>query len=81
MSYQNFKPTFWSKHIQTELERLCTLADWCNTQFEGEAKKGEKVKIKAEDLLAVVFSHEIDHLDGVLFIDKADEIYDAEEED
>lgn len=45
MSYQNFKPTFWSKHIQTELERLCTLADWCNTQFEGEAKKGEKVKI------------------------------------
>ena len=45
MSYNNFKPTFWSKHIQTELERLCTLADWCNTKFEGEAKKGEKVKI------------------------------------
>ncbi len=45
MSYQNFKPTFWSKHIQTELERNCTLADWCNTKFEGEAKKGEKVKI------------------------------------
>lgn len=45
MSYQNFKPTFWSKHIQVELERLCTLADWCNTQFEGEAKKGEQVKI------------------------------------
>ena len=45
MSYKNFKPTFWSKHIQIELERLCTLADWCNTKFEGEAKKGEKVKI------------------------------------
>lgn len=45
MSYQNFKPTFWSKHIQMELERLCTLADWCNTKFEGEAKKGEQVKI------------------------------------
>lgn len=45
MSYQNFKPTFWSKHIQLELERLCTLADWCNTKFEGEAKKGEQVKI------------------------------------
>lgn len=45
MSYQNFKPTFWSKHIQIELERLCTIADWCNKEFEGEAKKGEQVKI------------------------------------
>lgn len=45
MSYQNFKPTFWSKYIQAELERNCTLADWCNTKFEGEAKKGERVKI------------------------------------
>ncbi len=45
MSYQNFKPTFWSKHIQLELERISTLADWCNTKFEGEAKKGEQVKI------------------------------------
>ena len=45
MSYNNFKPTFWSKHIQVELERLCTLADWCNTKFEGQAKRGEQVKI------------------------------------
>lgn len=45
MSYNNFKPTFWSKHIQLELERICTLAEWCNTKFEGDAKKGEKVKI------------------------------------
>ncbi len=44
-------------------------------------EKGEKVRIKAEDLLAVVFSHEIDHLDGILFVDKAEEIYDATEEE
>ena len=44
-------------------------------------EKGEKVKIKAEDLLAVVFSHEIDHLDGILFVDKATDIYDAVDED
>lgn len=44
-------------------------------------EKGEKVRIKAEDLLAVVFSHEIDHLDGILFIDKATEIFDAVEEE
>ena len=46
-------------------------------------EKGEKIKIKAKDLLAVVLCHEIDHLDGVLFIDKATEIFEntSEEED
>lgn len=32
--------------------------------------KGEKVEIIAEDLLARVFCHEIDHLNGKLFIDR-----------
>jgi peptide deformylase len=31
--------------------------------------KGEEVKYEAEDLLARCFSHEIDHLNGVLFVD------------
>ncbi|NMA83849.1 MAG: peptide deformylase [Epulopiscium sp.] len=31
---------------------------------------GEEVQIESEDLLARVFCHEIDHLDGVLFTDK-----------
>ena len=44
-------------------------------------EKGEKVKIKGEGLLAVVLSHEIDHLDGILFVDKATEIFDQEEEE
>ena len=43
-------------------------------------EKGERVKIKAKDILAVVLCHEIDHLDGILFIDKAKEFYDADEE-
>jgi peptide deformylase len=33
--------------------------------------KGEKAKIKAKGLLSCAFQHEIDHLDGILFIDKA----------
>lgn len=41
-------------------------------------EKGEKVKIKAKEILAVVLCHEIDHLDGVLFIDKASEFYEAD---
>ena len=32
-------------------------------------EKGEKIKIKAKGLLAQAICHEIDHLDGVLFID------------
>lgn len=34
--------------------------------------KGKKVKIKAHDMFARVLQHEIDHLDGILFTDKAD---------
>lgn len=36
---------------------------------------GKKVKIKAWGLLARVFQHEADHLNGVLFIDKTKKIY------
>jgi len=32
---------------------------------------GKRIKIKAEGLLARVLQHEIDHLDGVLIIDRA----------
>jgi peptide deformylase len=32
--------------------------------------KGEEVEIEAEGLLAVVLQHEIDHLNGMLFIDR-----------
>lgn len=37
----------------------------------GLDENGEKVKIKAEGLLARVFQHEIDHLDGMMFVDRA----------
>ena len=45
MAYVNFKPTVWSVHIQRQLERDCIFWDCCNHEFEGEAKRGEKVKI------------------------------------
>jgi len=32
--------------------------------------EGETVEIAGEDLLSVALQHEIDHLDGVLFIDR-----------
>ena len=36
----------------------------------GLNEKGEKVKIVASNLLAQALAHEIDHLNGVLFVDK-----------
>lgn len=35
-------------------------------------EKGKKVKIKARDLFARALQHEIDHINGILFTDKAD---------
>lgn len=42
---------------------------------KGQDRRGKKIRIKARDWLARVFRHEIDHLDGVLFIDIADEVW------
>ena len=35
----------------------------------GMDRRGKPVRIKARDMLARVFQHEIDHCDGILFID------------
>jgi peptide deformylase len=51
---------------------------------KGQNPQGQKIRIKAEGFLARVFQHEIDHLDGVLFIDKLtepDRIWRVEEGD
>ena len=37
----------------------------------GQGSQGKKIKIKAWGLLARVFQHETDHLNGKLFIDRA----------
>jgi peptide deformylase len=39
--------------------------------------QGKPLKIKAEGWLARIFQHEIDHLDGILFIDRATKIWKA----
>lgn len=38
----------------------------------GIDESGNRVKIKADGLLARVFQHEMDHLDGTMFVDRAD---------
>lgn len=42
---------------------------------------GEEKILEAEDFLARILQHEIDHLDGILYTDKAIEMYEAESEE
>ncbi len=44
---------------------------YAQVQVQGLNEKGKPVKIQADGLLARILQHEIDHLDGILFIDKA----------
>jgi peptide deformylase len=41
-------------------------------------RQGDAVKIRSEGWLARIFQHEIDHLNGVLFIDRAEEVWRVE---
>ena len=47
-----------------------TRAEW--VKLEGQDLEGQPVSIRARGLTARVFQHEMDHLDGVLFIDRLD---------
>ena len=42
---------------------------------------GKKHKLTAEGFFARAVCHELDHLDGVLYIDKASEVYDLPDKD
>ena len=43
-------------------------------------RKGKPIKIKARGWLARIFQHEIDHLDGMLFIDRASQVWRVRED-
>lgn len=43
--------------------------------IDGQDENGKKIKIQAEGLAARVFQHETDHLNGILFTDKAKSTY------
>jgi len=47
---------------------------------KGLNRHGQPIRIKAEGWLARIFQHEIDHLDGVLFIDRAERVWKLEGE-
>jgi len=46
----------------------------------GQDIKGKKVKIRAQGWLARIFQHEIDHVNGLLYTDRADNIWKPDHE-
>lgn len=46
---------------------------------KGYNRQGQPLKIKAKGWLARIFQHEVDHLDGILYIDRTDTIMEIEE--
>ncbi|NMA92572.1 MAG: peptide deformylase [Firmicutes bacterium] len=53
-------------------------AEWVAVEYLDP--RGKKVRLQAEGLMARILQHEIDHLEGVLFIDKALRMVDPEGE-
>ena len=43
-------------------------------------EKGKKMKFEAHGFFARVIQHEVDHLDGILFVDRTKEIFKEENE-
>ncbi|MES0359552.1 MAG: peptide deformylase [Anaerolineales bacterium] len=48
--------------------------------IKGLNRRGQPQKIKASGWLARIFQHEVDHLDGVLFVDRAERVWQIEGE-
>lgn len=47
----------------------------------GQDRYGKAWRMKADNWLARIFQHEIDHLDGVLFTDRTDNVWRPEDKD
>ncbi|SFJ61946.1 peptide deformylase [Thermoflavimicrobium dichotomicum] len=47
----------------------------------GQDRYGNPMEVEAEGYLARAFQHEVDHLNGILFIDIAERVYRREEEE
>ena len=55
--------------LQGEVERALEV------RVTGRTRRGQPIKIKAKGWLARIFQHEIDHLEGVVFTDRAIKIW------
>jgi peptide deformylase len=59
--------------VQGDVERFVAVT------VKGVNRQGKPMTVKAKGWLARIFQHEIDHLDGILFVDRAEKLWQAEE--
>lgn len=59
--------------IQGDVERFTSVT------VKGLNRHGRPMTVKTKGWLARIFQHEIDHLDGILFVDRAEKLWQAEE--
>ncbi len=60
----------WEEGCLSVLDFTAEIKRAARVEVVGLNEKGQEVKIEGEGLLAVALQHEIDHLDGKLFIDR-----------
>jgi peptide deformylase len=85
-----FNPEITKKSKETkEVEEGCLSVRWLYGRVKRSVRvtlratneKGEKVERGASGLLAQIFQHEVDHLNGILFTDKAKEVWEMSAEE
>ena len=58
--------------LQGDVERMAAVT------VKGLNRHGKPMTVKAKGWLARIFQHETDHLDGILFVDRAEKIWQSE---
>lgn len=61
-------------------ERVGKVKRFETVKVEYQTADGEETAIEAEGFLARIIQHEMDHLDGILYTDLAEEMYDINKE-
>jgi peptide deformylase len=77
-----------SEEVVDGIEGCLSLPGYAGNVLRHEAvsvkalnRKGKPIKLKARGWLARIFQHELDHLDGVLFIDRASKVWRVKDEE
>ena len=72
-----------SSREKGEMEEGCLSVRWlygkvkrsAKVEVEGYNEFGKKIRRGASGLMAQIFQHEVDHLEGILFTDKANDVH------
>lgn len=58
--------------LSVNRETIGIIPRFARVTVEGYDVDGNKIKVRAKEDLAIAFQHEIDHLNGILFVDRID---------